>query len=172
MSDENGENTIYGVAVVVIKDGQVIMSRRTETVVIPKKWQFVHGRLKRGELSIEAAIRLVYDQMDIAINDKMRFKFVNSVQPNDKELYFVYLVNLNKDEVPINTCDRFRGDWRVFDLDKAAVLDVIDGIRPILRKLLKTKLKYEVYKQTAMGVLTEREARTLAKLGPKMTRLI
>ncbi len=181
-TDLPNDNTIYGSAVAVLKDGQIIMSRRSESVIFPKKWQFVHGRLHTGEMSIKAAIRLVYDQMDISIEDKMRFKFVKSIENDEKrEMYFVYLLSLNSDEMPVNTCDRFRGDWRAFDLEKAIPLDVIDGVRPILKKLHKTKLKYETYLLNSVGknfdvsqggVLTEREARTLAKLGPKMTRLV
>ena len=125
-------------------------------------------------------MRLIYDQMNISITDKMRFKFVSTIEDDKKrEMYFVHLLNLTDDEMPKNTCDRFRGDWKAFDLDKAIPLDVLDGIRPVLKKLYKTKLKYETYRANfdtselpGKGVLTEREAKVLAKLGPKMSRLV
>ncbi len=166
-------NTIYGVAVAVLKDSKIFLSRRTEVVINPKKWQFVHGRLHKEEPSVNGAMRLVEDQMDVNITDCMRFKFVSSVSCCEgQEHYYMYLLNLKTEEEPINTCDRFRSDWRLFDLEHAETLDVLEGIRPIIRKLKKTKLKFESYKQSGNNVLTEREARALAKLGPRMTRLV
>ena len=182
MSDETDittttTNTLYGTAVGCVKNGQLYLSRRTETVIYPKKWQLIHGRMKKGELSTEAAMRLLEDQTELKIYDRTRYHFVNHIESSNHEFYYVYLVNLMENEIPKNTCDRFRGDWRTFDLEKAEVLDVVEGLRPIVKQLHKTKLKMETYMKNFGGktvneVLTEREARHLAQLGPKMTRLI
>ncbi len=172
-STDNQPNTIYGVAVGMVRYGQVFLSRRTETVLYPKKWQFVNGRLKKGEVSVEAAMRVLADQTDIVINDRERFSFVKGISTNDhREFWFVYLVTLGDNDIPMNTCERFHGDWKPFDLERAEVLDVVDGIRPILRKMKKTKLKFETYLKSASGILSEKKRQEIVQLGPKMTRLL
>lgn len=167
------KHTIYGSAVGVIKDRQIYLSRRTENVVRPKKWQIVHGVLRSGEQSMDAAIRILHDQTGILITDKYRMQFVGSINTDDKsENYFLYLLNLNPDETPKNTCERFRGDWRLFELEKAEVLDVLEGVRGVLKKLNRSLKKYQSFQKYKSGVLSEGEARHLAQLGPKMTRIV
>lgn len=166
-------HTIYGSEVGLIKNRQIYLSRRTENVVRPKKWQLVHGVLRSGEQSMDAAIRILHDQTGLLITDKRRMQFVQSISTDDKsENYFLYLLNLEESENPQNTCERFRGDWRLFELEKAEVLDVLEGVRGVLKKLLRTRKKYESFQKYSSGILSEGEALKLAKLGPRMTRLV
>ena len=90
-------NTIYGTVVCVVKNNQLYLSRRTEkTIISPKKWQTVNGLLaSQSEMSVQAAIRLVKEQMDIDVHDKSRYTFADTLNTEDKKFfYFVYLLNL------------------------------------------------------------------------------
>jgi len=180
MSNEQTPNTIYGVAIGMVKHGQVYLSRRKESVLYPKKWQFVNGRMRDDAHAVDEAARIFKDQTDISVKDKTRFIFVKGISSHEyREFYFTYLINLTEDEIPKNTCDRFHDDWRPFNLDKAEMLDVVDGLRPVLKQMKKTKSKYESYRKAMNEFFLETDskkheenAETIAKLGPKMTRLL
>jgi len=189
-------NTLYGAAVVLIKNKQIYLSRRTEKVMFPKKWQFINGRLRNMEQSMDTAERLVEEQTKLKIDRRRLYFATNITVSESNEFYYVYILNLNEDEVPLNTCDRWRGDWRIFPLDKASVLDVVPGIRGIIKGLHRSLLKLESDKnfqwladqkrqQVMMGPmpqqdqipfehicqqLSQGEQLHLSKLGPKMTR--
>jgi len=179
--------TLYGAAVLLVKDKQVYLSRRTEKVMFPKKWQFINGRLQHLEQSMGAALRLVYEQTGIKIEDKKRLHFTRTVDvESTNEFYYVYLINLNKYETPVNTCERWRGDWRLFKMESAVVLDVVPGIRGILKGLHRGLTKYELAQKVFVGPqnqshpidehdrivqqLSQGEQLHLKKLGAKMTR--
>jgi len=192
-------NTLYGAAVVLIKNKQIYLSRRTEKVMFPKKWQFINGRLRNMEQSMDTAERLVEEQTKLKVDRRRLYFATNITVSESNEFYYVYILNLTADEVPLNTCDRWRGDWRIFPLDKATVLDVVPGIRPIIKALHRTLLKVESDKnfqwladqkrqQALIGPpapqqqqqhttpehilqqLSQGEQLHLSKLGPKMTR--
>lgn len=130
-------NTIYGAGVIMIKDKEIYLCRRTEKVVIPKKWQFINGRIKNTEQSMDTAVRLIEEQAMLKI-DKRRLHYLQNVT-SENEFYYVYVVNLKEGEVPMNTCNRWREDWRLFPIEKACVLDVVPGIRTIIKVLEKTR---------------------------------
>jgi len=137
-------NTLYGAAVVMIKDKEVYLCRRTEKVPsFPKKWQFANGRLRHTEQSLNTAVRVMEEQTMLQIDVK-RLHFVQNVTIDEtNEFYYVYVLKLLEGEVPMNTCNRWRDDWKLFPLEKAVVLDVVTGIRPILRALNRTCKKVQ-----------------------------
>jgi len=71
-------NTLYGAAVVLIKNKQIYLSRRTEKVMFPKKWQFINGRLRNMEQSMDTAERLVEEQTKLKI-DRRRLYFATNI---------------------------------------------------------------------------------------------
>lgn len=179
-------NTIYGAAVILEKDDQIYLSRRSENVTFPKKWQFINGRINGVEQSLDCAMRIVEDQTGLKIADESRFYLLTTLELNNiNEFYYVYAIHLEKNENPFNTCDRFRGDWRAFPLEKAVVLDVVTGIRDTIKHLHrglikakafhhKNKTDEEFFKKqfAANGVtqLSQGELLHLEKLGAKYTR--
>ena len=134
---------------------------------------------------MDTVARLIEEQTQLKI-DKRRFHFATNITISESnEFYYVYIVNLNEDEIPLNTCDRWRGDWRVFPLDKASVLDVVPGIRNVIKALYRTLLKVEydrnfqwladqkrqqIFIGPPQEQLSQGEQLHLSKLGPKMTR--
>ena len=158
-------NTLYGAAVVLIKNKQIYLSRRTEKVMFPKKWQFINGRLRNMEQSMDTAERLVEEQTKLKVDRRRLFFATNITVSESNEFYYVYILNLTADEVPLNTCDRWRGDWRIFPLDKASVLDVVPGIRPIIKALHRTLLKVEADKNFQWLADQKRQQ---ALIGPMM----
>lgn len=180
---------------VLIKNKQIYLSRRTEKVMFPKKWQFINGRLRNTEQSMATAERIIEEQTKLKIDPKRLFFATNITVGESNEFYYVYIVNLKDDETPVNTCERWRGDWRLFPLDKASVLDVVPGIRGIIKGLHRSLLKMEAQETVdkIMGPnlpksqpqqqqeqrttpehirqqLSQSEQLHLSKLGPKMTR--
>lgn len=136
-------NTIYGAAVAMIKDREVYLCRRTEKVIFPKKWQFVNGRLQHTEQSMVTAVRVLEEQTMLKI-DMRRLHFVANITVDEtNEFYYVYALNLKEGEVPMNTCNRWRDNWRLFPFDKAIPLDVVCGIRPVLKAFERTRRKFD-----------------------------
>lgn len=133
--------TLYGAAIGLFKGDEVILSRRIDTPKFPKKWQFCNGRLRGQEQSQDAAIRIVKEQTGIQL-DKKQLHYINSISlAESHEFYYVYLVHLKDDEKPTNTDTKYRSNWRQFKLGNACVLDLVPGIRNILRKLLSCLIK-------------------------------
>ena len=165
--------TTYGIAVAVLKDGQIYMSRRAEGTTYPKKWQFVNDFQWPGERTTLAASRIMKEQMDVEVNEN-RFHFATILLPEGKNLlYYVYMIHLDKDEIPMNVEDEYRSDWRLFSLEAACVLDVIPELRDIIKKLYKSKIKFEKNLSVDTKQLTQGEQLHLSKLlGPKMTRIV
>jgi 8-oxo-dGTP pyrophosphatase MutT (NUDIX family) len=140
MSDEF---TRYGTAIGLFKGKEIYMSRRIDVPLFPKKWQFVNGRLKGAEQSLDAAVRIVKDQTGITV-DKSRLHYVTGIPYTaTNEYYYVYLVHLQDSEIPVNTDSAHRSDWKLFVLGAAIVLDVVPGLRHILVKAHKGLLKVE-----------------------------
>jgi 8-oxo-dGTP pyrophosphatase MutT (NUDIX family) len=140
MADEHAR---YGTAIGLFKGKEVYLSRRIEVPLFPKKWQFANGRLKGGEQSLDAAIRVVEEQTGIKI-DKSRLNYVTGIPYTaTNEYYYAYLVHLEDSEIPANTDKKYRSDWRLFDLESAIVLDVVPGLRRILVKTRRALLKVE-----------------------------
>jgi len=180
-------STIYGAAVALIKNKQIYLFRRTEKVLFPKKWSFISARLRNTEQSMDTAARIITEQSSLKIDKRRLFFATNVTVEESNEFYYVYIVNLNNDEIPLNTCDRWRGDWRIFPLDKASVLDLVPGIRPIIRGLHRSLVKIETVeskpiigplpqqkqestKEHIRQQLSQGEQLHLSKLGAKMTR--
>jgi ADP-ribose pyrophosphatase YjhB (NUDIX family) len=136
-------NTRYGAAVGLIKGNMVYLSRRSEKLPFGKKWQFVNGRLNSNETGQSCALRVVKEQTGIDLT-KDQLYFINSVSIDDtKEFYYIYLVHLDLDEMPFCVENNFRSGWRLFKLEHACALDLVPGIRHILRKLFKSYEKIE-----------------------------
>lgn len=175
MSSQTDPKTIYGVMVGVVKNQQVYMCRRTDVLKhYPKKWQFVNGRLNNNEQSYDAAERVLRDWMGLEIHRK-RLTSVGTMKVDEiNHFYYIYLLNLDKDEIPANTCSRWRDDWRLFTLDKAIPLDVIPCIRGVLKKMERNLNKAKLSEANRSpkypnGILSPRELEILKALDPKMT---
>jgi len=169
----NNQKTFYGVAVVLEKNKQLYLSRRSENMAIfPKKWQFVNGRLGGSEISIKSGIRHVEEQTGIKLDQG---RLVHAALMNIDEInecYYIYLVHLKESETPVNTNQRLRSDWRLFPLESAVVLDVIPCIRDIIKKLNKNLIKFETMQKLKDDLEEEQKIRKLAQLVHKMTRLV
>ena len=135
--------TMYGAAIGLFDGKEVYLSRRIDTPQFPKKWQFVNARLRPSEQSQSGAIRVVEDQTGIQLTND-RLHYVNAITLTDThEFYYVYLVHLRADEKPINSDTKYRSEWKKFKLENAVVLDLVPGIRTILRRLLRCLIKVE-----------------------------
>ena len=137
------EHTKYGAAIGLFRGKEIYMSRRIDVPLFPKKWQFVNGRLKGSEQSLDAAIRILQEQTGIKI-DKSRLHYITGIPYTaTNEYYYVYLVHLQDLEIPINTDIEHRSDWKLFSLEAAIVLEEYDcaSINNII-KTCQTMLKY------------------------------
>jgi len=137
--------TTYGVAVGLVKDRGIYLSRRIDTPLFPKKWQFVNGAMKQGENGHTASIRIAQDQTGLIIaGSKLHYIGSITIDAAD-EFYFVYLVHLKEHEVPTNNNGvTDRSDWKLFKMNAAVVLDLVPGLRHILFKLNKALLKVDL----------------------------
>ena len=140
------ESPLYGVAVALVKDKRVFLSRRMNTVILPKKWQFINTRITGIEQSQDSAVRVVEDETGVKLSkDRLYYTSYLSL-PQLKEYYYLYLVGLRADETPIEIKNNFRSSWRSFKIDDALVLDVIPGIREILKKMSVSLKAWELLK--------------------------
>lgn len=140
---EKDTATRYGAAIGLFQGKEIFLSRRVDTPLFAKKWQIVNARLKGIEQSQEGAIRIVEDQTGIQLT-RDRLHYISSITLSDTaEFYYVYLVHLKDGETPINSDTKYRTEWKKFKLENAVVLDLVPGIRPVLRKLLRCLIKVE-----------------------------
>lgn len=147
----------YGVCVGLFKGKEVYLSRRMDVLAFPKKWQFVNGYLRdtinANEISQDAAVRILKEDTGLDIH-RNRLHYINLLDVAG-EYYYLYLVHLNDDEIPQDKPflpgePTIHSDWKVFPLDKALVLDLVPGLRTVIRKLHKclNKLEEEKKKKT------------------------
>lgn len=138
--------TRYGVCVGLVKDREIYLSRRIDTKTFPKKWQIVNGYLKDGfELSYDAATRIIEQETGIHIDSPRMFSAKTLTLPGSSEFYYVFLVHLAEDETPapVDEKEMNHSEWKSFPLDKAIVLDMVPGLRKIIRSLKLSLKKYE-----------------------------
>jgi ADP-ribose pyrophosphatase YjhB (NUDIX family) len=157
-------NSKYGVAVGLFKGKEVYLSRRMDVLTFSKKWQIVNGYLndttKANELSQDAAIRILKDDTGLDIH-RNRLHYINLLDFAG-ERYYLYLVHLNEGEEPKNKpfCTgepTIHSDWKLFPLDRAMVLDLVPGLRTVMRKLHKCLNKLEEdKKKTTQKIDTSR----------------
>ena len=138
------QSTRYGVAVGLFKGKEVYLSRRSEKIIFGKKWQFINGRMRGAEVSAEGALRLVEEQTGITITKDRLHDVGNISVEQTGEFYYVYLVHLKEGECPTNPDEKIRGPWRLFPMEASIVLDLVPGVRNILRKLHKCLAKVEL----------------------------
>ena len=137
-------DTLYGAAIGLFKDKGVYLSRRIDTPLFPKKWQFLNGGMKDGENGHNSSIRIAEEQTGIKLDDS-RLHYITSINiTQTNEFYFVYLVYLKNAEIPVNNCPKHCSDWKLFTLDAAVVLDLVPGVRHILLKLNKALHRVEL----------------------------
>ena len=150
------QNTRYGVAVGLFKGKEVYLSRRSEQIIFGKKWQFINGRMRGAEVSAEGAIRLVEEQTGITITKDRLYDIRGNINVEETgEFYYVYLVHLKENECPTNPDEKIRGPWRLFPMEASIVLDLVPGVRDILRKLHKCLSKVESEKQLTPDEMAE-----------------
>ena len=147
--------TKYGAAIGLIKGEEIFLSRRVDTPLYAKKWQFANGRLRGEEDSKEAACRIVEEQTGIFTTpDRLHYLHLTQLTDID-ECYYTFLLNLRPTECPVlqELYKKFFSDWRAFKLEKAVVLDLVPGIRVPIRKLLVTLLRLKSEATTQQRIL-------------------
>jgi 8-oxo-dGTP pyrophosphatase MutT (NUDIX family) len=158
-------STRYGVAIGLVKDKEIYLSRRAEVVMFPKKWQFVNGRMRGAELSRDAAVRIIESETGIVINKERLHDTGTLTVDESGEFYYVYLVHLNEGECPSISSETFHGAWRAFPLPSAVVLDLVPGLRKVLRGLYRalTTVEFDAkdltWQEKANQMMAKQESR-------------
>lgn len=134
----------YGVIVILVQDEEIFLSRRLDTPTYNKKWQFINGKMHVGEVSIEAATRIIEKETGLVI-DKERLHFTSSLSIAEiHEFYYIYIVSLSiTEKVNHELVDPQRTEWRPFELQKAAILDLAPGLRQIVIKMYSSLMKWK-----------------------------
>ena len=133
----------YGSSVGLIKDKGIYLSRRIDTLLFSKKWQLINGLMQAGENGRTTAVRIINEQTGLVIPDSRLYYMSSYDVEAANELYFIYLVCLQDNEVPENKESAYRSDWKFFKMEAAIVLDLIPGLRRFLFKLNRALLRVE-----------------------------
>lgn len=131
----------YASAVWLVSDKQVYLCRRINTTTYHGKWQPVWRELAISELPMAGACKAVEEQTGLTITESRLHWAQTLSDENITRMCWVYLVHLNKDEIPRAPQDMEMSDWVLCRLDKAAILDLVPGFRVIAVKLLKSLKK-------------------------------
>ena len=114
------------------------MSQRINTKNFVGKWQFAGGKLEEGENPILGGVREVIEETGLTI-DRNRFHYITSIlEDPTTEACYAYVVYLNETEVPQLTEPDKMTEWKLLTLEEALTLDLMPGLRTIIKELRYT----------------------------------
>lgn len=126
----------YTVAVGLLKNGGVYLSKRVGTKTFPNMWQFAGGKLEENELPIYGAIRETKEETGLDIDHtKLEYK-VGIVGDATTKVCYTYVVQLETDQVPKKTED-LATEWEWFTFDEALKLPLLPGLKELINQLKK-----------------------------------
>lgn len=109
---------MVGVAVIVVREGRVLLGRRLGVTHGAGTWQFPGGHLEAFEDVGRCAAREVAEETGLAIRDPRRGPYTNDIFEADRRHYVTLYVVA---DAPTGTPDVREptkcGEWRWFDWD-------------------------------------------------------
>ena len=133
---ENTNYTPWTVAVGLLKDKGVYLSKRLNTKTFPDMWQFAGGKLEDNELPIYGAIRETKEETGLEFPyDRLDYACSIVGDPTTKVCY-TYLVHLNDDEIPKKMED-LATEWSWFPFSEAIKLPLLPGLKELIGQLIK-----------------------------------
>lgn len=139
----NGPIYDKSAVILMIKEGNVILSKRTNTKTYRGYWQCPGGSIEKDEEPLVAAQREFYEETGIGLQDS-RFELLTVMNgnqcPSVKQLYW-YRVFLRPGEIPKNKEPEKQEDWQSFTIKDALNLKVVPSTELILKRQLRQELK-------------------------------
>ena len=133
----NMEYNKYTVAVGLIRfsEGKAYLSQRVNTKNFVGKWQFVGGKLEKGEHPVDGGAREVEEETGLNIGPKRLSYFMPILEDPTTDVCHAFLVELTNKEIPIRTERHKMTDWILVTFEEALKLDLMPGLRTIIGKL-------------------------------------
>ena len=127
----------YTVAVGLIRfsEGKAYLSQRVNTKNFVGKWQFVGGKLEKGEHPADGGAREVEEETGLNIGPERLSYFMPSLEDPTTDVCHAFLVELVDGEIPIRTEHQKMTDWILVTFEEALKLDLMPGLRTIIGKL-------------------------------------
>lgn len=92
-----------GTNVLLVKDGKVLLARRSNTGWADGKLGIPGGHLEEGETARQAAAREVKEELGLSIElDRLIFFATGTVRTTQEYIYEEFYVELKAEEVPVN----------------------------------------------------------------------
>jgi 8-oxo-dGTP diphosphatase len=119
-------------AAIFTKGDLVLAMRRAPHKPLPGKWEFPGGKLEEGELTDEALIREIKEELDIDIYNLELFDHSTTILPDWEVELSCYLVQ--SDVEPTESTDHDQLIW--LKREELESLDWSDADLPAVRKLI------------------------------------
>ena len=126
------KKSIHVTAGIVLRDGQVFLTKRAQTAHQGGKWEFPGGKVEQGESIEQALVRELDEEIGIKVTTATPFMTICHDYPEKKVILDFALVSRFEGEP--SGCEGQQFDW--FDIGAIAELDFPDANQAVVNKLL------------------------------------
>jgi 8-oxo-dGTP diphosphatase len=116
---------------ILVRDGQVLLSRRPEGKHLAGLWEFPGGKVEPGETPEAALVREVREELGLELRAFRPFSFVHHAYPEKTVLLLAYLCPIEHDPNDAPTVWRWQP---IQDLDPASMPEADRAIVESLRE--------------------------------------
>jgi 8-oxo-dGTP diphosphatase len=116
---------------IIMKDDQVLIAQRSETMSHPLQWEFPGGKLKPGESPLKCVVREIREELNAEIDvDQLLPSVIFTYEKAEIKL-IPFICTLESDEIKLLEHKDYQ--WiRKSDLD---AYDILDADRAVIAKM-------------------------------------
>ena len=119
----------------IIQDGYVLVTQRSEEMPHPLKWEFPGGKVREGETPESSIVREILEELSVKIGVESLLPSVRYTYPNQKIKLIPFICSIIQGKIKLSEHSDYR--WVSFeDLDAVDWLDAdVEVVKEFRKKL-------------------------------------
>lgn len=123
----------------VVRDGRVLLGRRTSSIRFAGMWDAFGGHLEAGESAEAALCRELEEELGIRVTVARFLEIYEDVDPTSRETFRHHLFLVTGWEAEPRIANQEHSELRWFRLEEVDALDLMPHLKGAIRAILRGK---------------------------------